>query len=125
MRITKALILGVLVMPWLADMRNLSAAIAAQQQAQYDPNNPWKGIPGDPEAQANAERMFKTRPQPLPESEMPMFESGARVGTGQMSEAQYRRNWNILNGFKPGEPGYWPADDEPTAPPPKPKPKRR
>ena len=113
-------------MPWLADMRDLSAAIARAQQVQYDPNNPWKGIPGDPAAQANAERMFKTRPDPLPEGEMPMFESSARVGTGQMSEAQYRQNWNIVNGFKRGEPGYWPlTDDEPPAPPPRAKPRRR
>ena len=117
------LILGVMLMPWHDDMRAPSAAIAYAQQAQYDPNNPWKGIPGDPDAQANAERSFKTRPQPIPDDRgMADLEGSARVGTGQMSEAQYRQNWNILNGFRPGDPGYWPADDEP---PPKAKTRRR
>jgi hypothetical protein len=106
------LIIGVIIMPWLDDMKAVSAAIAQPANETDRRRSYQQQIPGGATQQEwdQLERQADQWGGTQPDRMMSIVELNAKRATGQITEEQYRESMDILTG---------------NVPPPPPRPRRR
>ena len=109
------LILGVILMPWLDDMRPVSSAIAQPGGEAARRRSYQQQVPGGATQQEwdQLERQADQWPGTQPDRMMSIVELSAKRAAGQITEEQYQESMDIL------------SENVPPPPMPPPRPRRR